>query len=72
MCIVTQRNPVIGVINGDKYFQSCHTSRGNTRAGFDSAPLVSVEKGCSSIFKYGPPLSSVGATHTKQLSLILT
>jgi hypothetical protein len=32
----------------NKYFQSCHTSRHNTRAGFDSAPLVSVEKGSMS------------------------
>jgi hypothetical protein len=43
----------------NKYFQSCHTSCHNTRAGFDSAPLVSIESGCSSIIKDGPPLSTV-------------
>jgi hypothetical protein len=33
--------------------------RDNTRAGFESAPLVSVEKGRSSIIGHGPPLSTV-------------
>jgi hypothetical protein len=50
----------------------CHTSRHNTRAGFDSAPQVSVEKGCSSIMRYGPPLKAVGAAHTTHPGLLLT
>jgi hypothetical protein len=44
----------------------------NTRAGFDSAPLSSVEKGSSSIIKYGPPFSSVGVAYTTHLGLLLT
>jgi hypothetical protein len=56
----------------NKYVQSWHTSRHNTRAGFDSAPLVSVEKGCSSIMRYDPPLNDVGAAHTKPPGLLLT
>jgi hypothetical protein len=46
--------------------------RDNTRAGFESAPLLSVEKGSSSIIRYGLPLSSVGAAHTKHPGLLLT
>jgi hypothetical protein len=46
--------------------------RDNTRAGFDSAPLVCVEKACSSIKKEGPPLSSVGAAYTTHPGLLLT
>jgi hypothetical protein len=59
VCFGTQHDPLIMDINENKYFQSCHTSRHNTPAGFNSAPLVSVEKSCSSIIKYGPPLSTV-------------
>jgi hypothetical protein len=53
-------------------FQSCHASRENTRAGFEPAPLVSVEKGCSSILRYGLPLNAVGAAHTTRPGLLLT
>jgi hypothetical protein len=53
-------------------FQSWHTSRHNTRAGFDSAPQVSVEKGCSSIIRYGPSLKDVGAAHSKHPGFLLT
>jgi hypothetical protein len=44
MCFDTQHTSINLSINENKYFHSCHASRHNTRAGFDSAPLVSVEK----------------------------
>jgi hypothetical protein len=72
VCFNTQQTPMFLGINENKYFQSCHTYHDNTRAGFDSAPITDTQTGCSSIIKYGPPLSAVGAAHTKQLSLILT
>jgi hypothetical protein len=72
MCFATQQNPTILGINENKYFQSCHASRDNTRAGFKSAPMVSVETGCSSITEYVWACTSVDAAHTKQSSLILT
>jgi hypothetical protein len=50
----------------------CTSSRAFTRAGFESAPLVSVEKGCSSIIRYGPPLNAVGVAHTTHPGLLLT
>jgi hypothetical protein len=53
-------------INENNYFQSCHTSRHNTRAGFDSAPILHTQTGCSSLCLEGPPLSSVGADHTNK------
>jgi hypothetical protein len=56
----------------NKHFQLCHTSRHKTRAGFDSAPQVSVEKGWPSIMRYGPPLNDIGAAHTKHPGLLLT
>jgi hypothetical protein len=68
----TQRNTMIMGINENKSFQSCHTSRDDTRAGFESAPLVSVEKGCSSIIKYVRAYASVGAAHTKHPGLLLS
>jgi hypothetical protein len=40
MCFDTHHNPMILGINENRYFQSCHTSSNNTRAGFDSAPLL--------------------------------
>jgi hypothetical protein len=45
-------------------------SRNATHAGFEPAPLMSVEKGCSSIFKYGPPLSSGSVAHTNDPGLL--
>jgi hypothetical protein len=52
---------------------NCATLRRNdTRARFDSAPLVCVENACSSIKKEGPPLSSVGAAYTTHPGLLLT
>jgi hypothetical protein len=54
VCFATQQKPLVLVINENKYFQSCLTSRDNTCAGFDSAPLVSVEKGLGPIFNYCP------------------
>jgi hypothetical protein len=44
----------------------------NARAGFDSAPLTSVEKGAMSEIRYGPSLTDVGAAHTKHPGLLLT
>jgi hypothetical protein len=52
MCIDTQHYSMILGINENEHFQLCHTSRDNTRAGFESAPLVSVETGSSSILRY--------------------
>jgi hypothetical protein len=72
VCFDTQRTSVNLNINENKYFQSWHTSRHNTRAGFDSAPQVSVEKCCSSIIRYGTSLNDVGAAHTKHPGLLLT
>jgi hypothetical protein len=72
MCFDTQRTSVNLSMNENKYFQSCHTSCDDTRAGFESAPLVSVEKGSSSILRYGPPLSAVGAAHRKHPGHLLT
>jgi hypothetical protein len=72
MCFDTQHTSLNLRINENKYFQSCHASRHNTRAGFDSAPQVSVEKGYSSIIRYGPPLNDVGTAHTKHPGLLLT
>jgi hypothetical protein len=68
----TQLTSVNLSINENEYFQPWHTSRHNTRAGFDSAPLVSVEKCCSSMIRYGPSLNDVGAAHTKHPGLLLT
>jgi hypothetical protein len=70
--ILLQHNLMVLGINETKYFQSCHTSRDNTRAGFESAPLVSVDKGCSSIMKYVRAYTSVGAAHTKHPGLLLS
>jgi hypothetical protein len=53
-------------------FNRATLRRDNTRARFDSAPLVCVEKACSSIKKEGPPLSSVGAAYTTHPGLLLT
>jgi hypothetical protein len=53
-------------------FSRATLRRDNTRAGFDSAPLKSVEKGSSSIIKYGLPLSSVGAAYETHPGLPLT
>jgi hypothetical protein len=39
-------------------FNRATLCRDNTRAGFDSAPLVCVEKDCSSIEKEGPLLAA--------------
>jgi hypothetical protein len=72
MCFDTQRTSVNLSINGNKYFQSCHASRDNTRAGFESATLVSVERDISSIIRYDPPLSAVGAAHIKHPGHLLT
>jgi hypothetical protein len=72
VCVNTQHDPFILGIIEDIYFQSWHTSRHNTRAGFDSAPLVSVETGCSSIIRYGPSLNAVDAAHTTHPGLLLT
>jgi hypothetical protein len=72
VCFGTQHDPLNLGINENKHFQSCHASRHKTRAGFDSAPLVSVEKGCSSIIRNGPSLNAVGAAHTLHLGLLLT
>jgi hypothetical protein len=47
VCFDTQGKPVENSIFENKYFQSCHTHRTITRAGFESAPLVSIEKGYS-------------------------
>jgi hypothetical protein len=60
------------VINENIYFQSCHISRDNTQAGFESAPLLSVEKGCPTIMRDGPPLNAVGAAHTTHPGLLST
>jgi hypothetical protein len=72
VCFDTQHDPLNLGINENKCFQSWHTSRHNTRAGFDSAPLVSVEKGCSSIIRYGPSLNGVDAVQTTHPGLLLT
>jgi hypothetical protein len=40
MSFDTQRTLVNLSITENKHFQSCHASRHNTRAGFDSAPLT--------------------------------
>jgi hypothetical protein len=53
-------------------FNRATLRRDNTRAGFDSVPLTSVEKGASSIIRYGPTLNDVGAAHTKHPGLLLT
>jgi hypothetical protein len=53
-------------------FNRATLRRDNTRAGFDSAPLVCVEKAYSSIKKEGPPVSSVGAAYTTHPGLLLT
>jgi hypothetical protein len=73
MCVFRYSTEIdIFGINEKKYFQSCHTPRAITRAGFDSAPLSSTQTGCSSITKYGPPLNAVGAAHTTHPGLLLT
>jgi hypothetical protein len=72
MCYDTQGKSVESEYLKNNYFQSWHTLRHNTRAGFDSAPLVSVEKACSSIKKEGPPLGTVRYSNTNQSSLLLT
>jgi hypothetical protein len=72
VCFDTQHDPLILAINENKYFQSWHTSCHNTRAGFDSAPLVSVEKWCSTIIGYGPSLNAVGSAHSMHPGLLLT
>jgi hypothetical protein len=56
----------------EKYFSVVAPSGDNTRAGFDSAPLVSVEKASSSIKKECPPLGTVRYSNTNQSSLLLT
>jgi hypothetical protein len=53
-------------------FNRATLRRDDTRAGFDSAPLVCVENACSSIKKEGLPLSSVGVAYTKHPGLLLT
>jgi hypothetical protein len=58
VCFDTRHIPIILDLIENIDFQSCHASRHKTRAGFESAPLVSVEKGSSSIIRYGPPLNS--------------
>jgi hypothetical protein len=65
VCFDTQHILIILGLIENKDLQSCHASRHNTRAGFESAPLVSVEKGSSSISRYGRPLNAVGAAHTE-------
>jgi hypothetical protein len=72
MCFDTQRTSVKLSIKENKYFQSWHTSRHNTRAGFDSAPLVNVEKCCASIIRYGLSLNDIGAAHKKHPGLLLS
>jgi hypothetical protein len=56
----------------DTHYKTDVFEHDNTRAGFDSAPLVCVEKAYSSIKKEGPPLSSVGAAYTTHPGLRLT
>jgi acetyl-CoA acetyltransferase len=70
VCFDTQLNPMILGINENKYFQSCHTSRDNTRAGFETSPLVSVEKGCSSISKKVQAYTTVRSGNTKYSGLL--
>jgi hypothetical protein len=72
MCFDTQDFQPFLIFVENKYFQSCHTSRHNTRAGFDSTPLASVVKGSSSITRYGPSLDDVGVAHAKHPGLLLT
>jgi hypothetical protein len=72
MCYDTQRMLVNLSINENKYFQSCHASRDNTCAGFESAPLVSVEKGSSSIIKYEQAYTTVCCGNTIQTGVLLT
>jgi hypothetical protein len=72
MCFDTQRTSVHLSIDEFKYFQLCHACRDNTRAGFDSPPLTSVEKGSSSILRYGTPLNAVGAAHIMHPGHLLT
>jgi hypothetical protein len=43
MCFGTQGKSVEFEYLKNKYFQSCHTSRANTRAGFESAPLANAQ-----------------------------
>jgi hypothetical protein len=72
VCFDTQQIPMILGINEDKYIQSCHTSRDDTRAGFDSAPFPCTETGSSSIIKYVRAYNRSPLPHTKQPSLIKT
>jgi hypothetical protein len=75
VCYDTQQTSIILGINENNYFQSCHASRAITRAGFESAPILTTI--CTSQTMQGRFLiialvSSVGATHTKQPGLLLT
>jgi hypothetical protein len=54
------------------FFQSCHTSGDNTRAGFDSATLNGVENRWGSEIRYGPSLSTVRYGDTNQTGLLLS
>jgi hypothetical protein len=71
MCFDTQQKSVVFEYLKINMFQSWQTYRHNTCAGFDSAPLASVEKGSPSPIRYGAPLNSVGAD-TKHPGHLLT
>jgi hypothetical protein len=45
VCFDTQQYPMVLVIDDDKYFQSCHTSRAFQRVGFESQRYLHLSKG---------------------------
>jgi hypothetical protein len=53
-------------------FNRATLRRDNTRAGFESATVLSPLKELSSLNKSSAPLSSVGADHTTELGLLLS
>jgi hypothetical protein len=72
MCFDTHRIATDSQNSKLKFFQSCHASRHNTRARFESATVFSPLKELSSLNKLSAPLSSVGADHTTESGLLLS